>query len=105
MRAWVAAAAVLVGLGWNGHAGADETTERAIAREVVEIAGSGEVMGALVDAMTPMLVQQLTAGGQLSADQAQRFVAIFGEEFRADIPRMLDMAAGLCRPIQRGRTH
>lgn len=64
----------------------------ALAREVVALSGAEEMMRAQLRALAPQMAEQIVAAGRPRAF-AERYVAVFLEEFDADAPRVLELGA------------
>lgn len=63
-----------------------------IAREIVELSGATDNMRSMMQTMQPILRDGIRSRG-LSEEQAEVFVRYFTEEFQADMPRIIEMAA------------
>jgi uncharacterized protein len=76
-----------------GPVQADEAKEREIARAVIELAGSADRMEVMLDTMLPAVVESARVQGGLGEAQARRYGELFAEEFRSDMPAIIDMSA------------
>lgn len=93
MRILFAALALMFAAGGAAHAQpAPAYTEEqlAMAREVVAMSGAEAAVDEMLDSMTPLMAEQIVSSGA-PRELANRFVEIFREEFRADLPRLLEM--------------
>jgi hypothetical protein len=77
----------------SGPAWADEAQELALSQEIMELSGSAEQMGMMIDLMLPMVVSQVQAQAGLSEAQANRLGQLFAEEFQAETPTIIEAGA------------
>ena len=87
----IAMAACLV---WSGAAAAQTPPESrlVIAREIVELSGGTDTMLAMMDAMAPAMRADMRQRG-VSEEFAARFTELFIEEFRTELPRIVELTA------------
>lgn len=64
----------------------------ALAREVMLLSGGEAAFTGTMEAMRPIMIQDLRQRG-VSEDVAQRFVAAFIEEFRKEAPQFMELGA------------
>ena len=64
----------------------------ALAREVMMLSGGEAAFTGVMEAMRPMMIQDLRQRG-LSEDVAQRFVTMFIEEFSQEAPEFIELGA------------
>lgn len=90
IAACVAAACLL----WPGAALAQTPPESrmVIAREIVELSGGTDTMLAMMDTMAPAMKADMRGRG-VSEELAARFTDLFIEEFRAELPRIVELTA------------
>src|SRR5262247_341726 len=68
------------------------TEQLALAQEIVELSGAEGMLGQMMETLAPQLANQLIATGA-SREVATRYVEIFLEEFRADMPRIIGLTS------------
>jgi len=67
-------------------------SELALAREIIELGKAVETMNAMLEAMRPALVQQQRGLG-MSAQNAERFVDLYFEEFARELDSIINLSA------------
>jgi hypothetical protein len=79
---------------WPGAARAQTPPEArmAIAREIVELSGGTDTMLAMMDTMAPAMQADMRSRG-VPEEFAARFTRLFIEEFRAELPRIVELTA------------
>lgn len=93
LRALIACVAFTVALaGAEARAQAPTEAQLAVAREVVTLSGGEASLQDMMDTMRPMMRTDLMSRG-MSGEQADRYVGLFIEEFRQEVPRILELAA------------
>jgi hypothetical protein len=91
-RVWVLAAVLAAVSGGAARAQDGDGKERALAREIVILSGVEDRLNAMLGAEIPAIVADARRSG-LSAEQAARYGALFAEEYRADVPNILELDA------------
>lgn len=91
IRTWIAAAAVWA---FFGAAAAQEppAQELTLAREIITLGKSVDMMNTMMGTMRPALIDQYRSQG-LSQDAAERLVEIFLEEFADEHDAIIELAA------------
>jgi hypothetical protein len=93
VRAWIVCAVFALAL-FNATARAQTPSEESlvVAREVVVLAGGEAAAHAMMETMRPMMLADLRSRG-VPQDFAERYVVLFIEEFRVEMPRLNELSA------------
>jgi len=93
LKSWIVCVAFALSFA-VGEARAQTPPEEnlAVAREVVVLTGGETAMRSMMDAMRPLMLQDLRSRG-LAQDVAERYVALFLEEFEKEFPRVMELSA------------
>ncbi len=78
---------------WPASSLADEASRRALALEVMALNGTADTMNAMIESTMPSVRAQIAQTGALPPAQADRLAEIFEEEFRAEMPRLMEVVA------------
>lgn len=93
LKSWmVCAAFALAFVGGQARAQTPSEEQLTVAREVVALTGGEATAHTMMDTMRPMMLADLQSRG-VPNDFAERYVELFIEEFRAEVPRMLELSA------------
>lgn len=93
LKAWIACIAFVVAFaGAQAHAQTPTEEQLTVAREVVLLSGGEAALRKTMDTMRPLLRADLVNRG-MSAEQADRYLGLYFDEFEQEMPRILELSA------------